>query len=718
MRVILRKKAAMTRELVALAIFIIVLFAASVAVSRTFKSLIFVGDPGDTVILENFGNLVDEIEIMINSESVFESKKVPINIKDAPFSVKGYALVAFDKGVDTLNVGYQVYTVRENPNSLSAMDSFSYYALKRPESCGLTSCLCLYKPNNQARDKLVKEGQWFPSTRQDFSTFYDERFPICKTLPENVRFYSWSKKVSTYKIVDNFLQSRSIFAGCSSDKMILGFPNLALLSSQKVNSMFEVKKSFSDLRIIENYVSEQGYANFFEADSCHLNSFSLYIDKIDLGKIRDSGDDRVFIFLVPVYLQDKSTLESPEKFANLKYYSHSGDIVKQKGVFGQYSHIDIRNIVLSPLKNKDPSSVSYLIHRADDFYKIYYFLDYVRWALNPMLFKNDEMLLKIGNLGLETLKDVRQILLKHVGECKGDKKCLRKHVDTCSGKDFSTMELKDCERQMLVDVDKNENFPHFCKMYELEKEYISFFQDFFGEEYDKSKTNYYNDCRDHFTPEAMLAFVTRYLTLNDPQFADNIFRDKIKELESKGEFNAAYKLYIDFAESNKNIFYTSDGMLNLEYTKRYPWMEDLGAALYIRALDKLVGDDAIQYYTSNIYGRVYDLVLDPSIEGVISDRYLLIADEFMIIPLFDSDDELLFDDTDEFGYDSIDYLLYSENPLIFCDKVKDESGGISYFSRVMHRDEMYFTMQLLEIFKEREGPEVDTCEFAFDEDLK
>jgi len=448
-------------EIIGLFLFVIIFFSAGGAVAGMVGWALSREDPGDVSSVESFENLVDEINTLIDTEGVFQSKDDVLM-----YLGERFILVGFENGQDSIPMffGKESWFINDDNKE----------DLPRPNSC-IGACLCLIKTIDGADDGANSEN-------------IEERYNLpgarCISFDSNVHFYSLNEYLfcdrdsRSHELRNMYNYKDTTLNGFSPLLFNYGYSNNVDFSAlfRSANSVYETLDSnFGSY--LGSLLSEEGpyYSHTvlggmvpysgrndvegYYAEHHILGARLLYLDKIDYGELKNSGDD---VYILITLSENIVTGEEQEYIGNsyTNYLSFLGldydDASLTNPLTITNMIVDFRKIVFERLMPKSPVEYSSMIRSAtNNDLKMYYFLDFYDWADNDLLFTDLERDDKVKELGSDALEDVKDAIQIRVDYCEGlpdssKQACLLQYVDDCSVDHILDMNL--CEEIMADPV--------------------------------------------------------------------------------------------------------------------------------------------------------------------------------------------------------------------------------------------------------------------------
>jgi hypothetical protein len=542
-----KKRGAILSELIILVILLLLLWPASKVVGGFMKTILLGSKtPEDTVSLQNFGNLVDEIEIMIKDEEVYADKSITL------FLGGDFFIAAFNSGQESAKIFMDGFKYIHNQYFRYDVQ---FETISRPYECGSGSCICLFKLGEPI-GVVPEESRNNRKVGVSPIVLDREIKATCVEFSEDVFFYGFD--------------SLPVFLS-RSEKLSLVLPGLNALNFNNQDKITkEISQKNSDGSDGKRTVDVAfGYTNLILSNYNRGLSFSaiVHADKIEFKNTKFSNEDkRVYIFIVPVKLSDSSVLLDVTE----KIYSSQGEI-RETIIWGEdsgFSHLDMRGIFLSPLRKRSSAEYSArIVNSKQGYYKIYNFLEYLEYAINPVLFSASDARLNVEMLGVQALSEVESAISSRIQQCS--------RQTTTSQRTGCLKSYSDCKE----DIYENE----LCKsIMQLESAFLKIM----CKEHSKSYTNFFasidadlikeKECIDLFRPESMLKAVREIVRVQADKLG-NILRIG-GSLEEGNQFKEAYAEYIKFLDAHYDKKFNQE-----EFLAKFKELSFLGDALQLRS---------------------------------------------------------------------------------------------------------------------------------------
>lgn len=457
------KRGMVLSEIIGLFLFVIVFFAAGSAVAGVVGWALSRENPEDVSSVESFENLVDEINSLIDSEGVYANEDDVLM-----YLGERFIIVGFDKGQNSIPMFFgkeRWFTEDENKEDLP-----------RPQSC-VGACLCLIKTIDGADDGANSE---------DVEERYNLPGARCISFDDNVHFYSLNEYLfcdkdswkfgqtrSTYTYKETTLNGFSPFLFNYGESRNIGFSSLfrgansvyVTLDSNfgsYLGSLLSDDGPYYSYTVLGGKVPYSGRNDIQGeyADSHILGVRLLYIDKVDYGELKNSGDD-VYILIT---LSENTVVGEEEPYIGNSYTNYLSflgfdydDASLKNPLTITNMIVDFRKIVFERLMPKSSVEYSNMIKNANNNdLKIYYFLDFYDWADNNLLFTDSERDDKIKELGSSTLENVKDAIQARIDYCEtlpdsSKQICLLQYIDDCSVDHIPDINL--CEEIMANPVE-------------------------------------------------------------------------------------------------------------------------------------------------------------------------------------------------------------------------------------------------------------------------
>ena len=456
------KRGMVLSEIIGLFLFVIVFFAAGSAVAGVVGWALSRENPEDVSSVESFENLVDEINSLIDSEGVYANEDDVLM-----YLGERFILVGFDKGQNSIPMFFgkeRWFTEDENKEDLP-----------RPQSC-VGACLCLIKTIDGADDGANSE---------DVEERYNLPGARCVSFDDNVHFYSLNEYLFCDKDSWKFGQTRSTYT--YKETTLNGFSPLLFnygqsnnldfsLLFRSANSVYEkLDSNFGSY--LGSLLSEGGpYYSYTVlggkvpysgrndiqgeyADSHILGARLLYVDKVDYGELKNSGDD-VYILIT---LSENTVVGEEEPYIGNSYTNYLSflgldydDATLTNPLTITNMIVDFRKIVFERLIPKSSVEYSSKIRSANHIdTKFFYYFDFYDWADNDLLFTDAERDDKVKELGIDALEHIRDALTAREKYCNqlpelSKQTCLLQYVDICDVSEIPDKYL--CEELLVGSV--------------------------------------------------------------------------------------------------------------------------------------------------------------------------------------------------------------------------------------------------------------------------
>lgn len=596
-------------ELVSLILFGFLCVATAPAMTRFVGDVFYKEDSEDTDTISAFNNLVDEVNTILEDDNLYAKKEI------LPMYIGGeHAIAAFNKDESEIDIVYVNAWDEEDIGQIGDSKLIPDWkrTLQRPPGCE-DSCLCLLKriPNDNSG--------WTASADWDMPA--DKRYQItepvkCEEFPENVRFYGSNIIYTAY-----YSPSSNPDAGLTDERL------------DSENLMFNYnfgrqhkELEFDPLNDLE-FWDEQNLPAQIHINWAHrIIYFYSYIFMTSHFPTRVNDD---FIRnLVGGYWHSLTELYLDKVDYTKLGEDHAPDNAYVHVFIGNTRLPDIinnRHEILKTLESKDPDRYRMqILGSSSDSNKFKSFLEYARWAVNPLIFDKFEAKQNIGDLGEEAINKVRQAVLNRKEECyyeysdpRARAECMMRYVGDCDGYGSQTYDpqaydddYNDCLRFLKID-DSVANY------------YNAIYEDYFdgisenlkyamGEDQADevfSRVEYYagefeKPCQ-LFMPEIVLQVLNKAAVELSHEFEGKLLEAQLKE-EAKLYFEA-YNLYLDFVEDNRDQFYDENGINIYEIDTAYNgklstlkealklkyYFEDKGLKVYRKKTDE---DHGNMYY--------------------------------------------------------------------------------------------------------------------------
>jgi hypothetical protein len=387
------KKAIAGTELIIL-IIVLVLIPVSVTIAGTVFEFLRSENPEDVASIRSFERLNQEINKLLEDPGAYAYKEhLPITLSER------HVIVGFDRDSDYINI-----------------INFGEQPFNRPSSC-FGACLCLIKATNKRGSRLEKK--------------YDLNNALCENYNQNISFYSLSQII--YAQEKHYFSSRDLDSyyreyergsnvflksyGRLRNENFFNFNlyDFSIFSKELKNNLGDfyeriVKKQNPRFNNYFNFLFLAGRQPQYDPDKTFLfNSQTIFIDKLDTNLL-NSPNDNIYLFFTLSSISDEYENNPIVNFFEVSSFPDSA-----KSGEGLYKNIfiDFRKLALDHLRYRNSNSIASNIRLADNpEQKLYYFLDYLYWVMNPHLHEIEDGIVDsmIYKLGAPVIQDIMVLI--------------------------------------------------------------------------------------------------------------------------------------------------------------------------------------------------------------------------------------------------------------------------------------------------------------------
>ena len=525
------KRGAILTDVIIISLAIILILTLTV-VAANLLGISFFGEytAADTTTLQHFENLIDEVEHVLGSGGIYAQKNVPFHMN------KEFVILAFNSGQDFIKAQYRRL---EDANTLIN----PIFLVERPDSC-FGSCICLLRIKNK---DLKSDSK--------ITDILDYDKPKCRDFDPKIKFYSYYVDVVSYNsegvhrtnvqggysadISETRSQRRYSNYGLDQDPVLDGSLFPSIVASQVSGYYDSGRTSDGDIQGMTTYtetgryLKSAGYSDVLLTEAIPPKAKydnddktdNIYLQKVDFSKVRND-DDSVHVFLVPI---------PAGSLYDFEMLGASGGFQQ-----GEYTVFDLREKMFSPLANKEAPKYSRYIAGAINDYKIYHFLDYFYWTINPMLFEDFDTIVNLEVLGQKNLEIIRDLIGARMQSCAT--RLTDVEVEECLRVYSECDEIDD--ENVCDTLQRKREKPH-CDTFK--GDYSILFRQFLNADDERIRADVICDNLDE--PQLLFDFLSLFISsrFNDDELDTVLY--EIESLEKNGDFIGSYERFLNFLRS-------------------------------------------------------------------------------------------------------------------------------------------------------------------------